>query len=161
MWRTVASSRSLGFVVSVTETELNVMGDKTALQQLLNILLDNAVKYTPPPGQISLLLDERGDQAVIRVADTGIGIASEDQGKIFERFYRADKARSRDFGGAGLGLAIALWIVQQHNGSIAVESTPGKGSVFEVQLPVWREAKSASGRQVQDQNYHPTALRRR
>jgi len=161
MWRTVASSRSLGFLVSVTETELNVMGDKTALQQLLNILLDNAVKYTPPPGQISLLLDERGDQAVIRVADTGIGIASEDQGKIFERFYRADKARSRDFGGAGLGLAIALWIVQQHNGSIAVESTPGKGSAFEVHLPVWHEARSASGRQVQDQNYHPTALRRK
>jgi heavy metal sensor kinase len=141
-WRTVAASRALGFVESVTDAEVNVAADKTALQQLLNILLDNAVKYTPVAGQINLSLEQRGDKAVLQVVDSGIGIAPEDQKRIFERFYRADKARSRELGGAGLGLAIALWIVQQHHGSIAVESTPGHGSLFEVQLPLERGANS-------------------
>jgi signal transduction histidine kinase len=141
-WRTVASLRTLEFTDDVTGGNLLVAGDKTALQQLLNILLDNAVKYTPVPGRVSLSLEDRGDKAVLKVADSGIGIAPEDQTRIFERFYRADKARSRELGGAGLGLAIALWIVQQHHGSIAVESTPGKGSTFEVQLPLQRGANA-------------------
>jgi signal transduction histidine kinase len=111
----------------------------------LNILLDNAVKYTPEPGRVSLSLEERGDKAVLKVVDSGIGVAPEDQTRIFERFYRADKARSRELGGAGLGLAIALWIVQQHHGSIAVDSTPGKGSTFEVQLPLQRAEPSNTG----------------
>jgi heavy metal sensor kinase len=139
-WRTVASFRTLGFTETVTGGGLRVAGDKTALQQLLNILLDNAVKYTPVPGRVSLSLEERGNKAVLKVVDSGIGIAPEDQTRIFERFYRADKARSWDLGGAGLGLAIALWIVQQHHGSISVESTLGKGSTFEVQLPLQRGA---------------------
>jgi two-component system sensor histidine kinase ArlS len=74
--------------------------------------------------------------AAIRVSDSGIGIALEDQPKIFDRFYRADKARSRNLEGAGIGLAIAQWIVQQHKGSITVQSSPGKGSTFLVQLPL-------------------------
>jgi len=73
---------------------------------------------------------------VIRVRDSGIGIALEDQPKIFERFYRVDKSRSRDLRGAGIGLAIAQWIVQQHQGSISVQSSPGKGSTFLVELPL-------------------------
>ncbi len=141
-WRTVARLRTLEFTDTVTGGNLLVAGDKTALQQLLNILLDNAVKYTPVPGRVSLSLEDRGDKAVLKVIDSGIGVAPEDQTRIFERFYRADKARSRELGGAGLGLAIALWIVQQHSGSIAVESTPGKGSVFEVQLPLQRGENS-------------------
>jgi heavy metal sensor kinase len=139
-WRTVASFRTVGFTETVTSEDLRVAGDKTALQQLLNILLDNAIKYTPAPGGVSLSLEERGDRAVLKVIDSGIGIAPEDQTRIFERFYRADKARSRELGGAGLGLAIALWIVQQHHGSISVESALGKGSTFEVHLPLQRGA---------------------
>jgi heavy metal sensor kinase len=139
-WRTVASFRQLGFTEAVTGGDLQVAGDKTALQQLLNILLDNAVKYTPVPGRVSLSLEGRGDKAVLKVVDSGIGIAPEDQTRIFERFYRTDKARSRELGGAGLGLAIALWIVQQHHGSIRVESTTGQGSAFVVELPLQHAA---------------------
>jgi signal transduction histidine kinase len=102
----------------------------------LTLLLDNAVKYTPAPGTIELCLETRGSSAVICVRDSGIGIAVEDQPRIFERFYRVDKARSRDLNGAGIGLAIAQWIVQQHRGSITVESSPGKGSTFLVELPL-------------------------
>jgi signal transduction histidine kinase len=135
-WRAVAGSKAVGFTETVTAGELHVAGDQTALQQLLNILLDNAVKYTSGPGRIHLSVEEKGDKAVLKVIDSGIGIALEDQDRIFERFYRADQARSRELGGAGLGLAIALWIVRQHHGSIAVESAPGKGSAFAVELPL-------------------------
>ena len=106
------------------------------MSRLLNILLDNAVKYTPSAGSIELALEAKNGNAVIAVRDTGIGISDEDQSRIFERFYRADKARSRELGGAGLGLAIAQWIVEQHKGSIAVVSSPGKGSEFIVELPI-------------------------
>ena len=144
-WRTVAGSEGLRFAESITASEVPIDGDETVLHQLLNILLDNAVKYTPPGGRIDLSLDQRAltqqdHKAVLTVVDSGIGIAVEDQTKIFERFYRADKARSSELEGAGLGLAIALWIVQQHRGSIGVQSSPGKGSVFVVELPLQRIA---------------------
>src|SRR5713226_1420207 len=140
-WRTVAGSEGLRFAESITASEVPIDGDETVLHQLLNILLDNAVKYTPPGGRIDLSLDQRAltqqdHKAVLTVVDSGIGIAVEDQTKIFERFYRADEARSSELEGAGLGLAIALWIVQQHRGSIGVQSSPGKGSVFVVELPL-------------------------
>jgi len=135
-WRAFAISNDLGFTESVTAGDLDVAGDKGALRQLLNILLDNAFKYTPWPGRIHLSLEEKDDRAVLKVADTGIGIALEDQTRIFERFYRADQARDRELAGAGLGLAIAFWIVQQHQGSIAVKSAPGNGSTFVVELPL-------------------------
>jgi len=85
---------------------------------------------------VCLSAEERDGGAVISVRDNGMGIAESEQGRIFERFYRVDKARSRDMGGAGLGLSIAQWIVQQHHGSISVESTLGAGSIFRVQLPM-------------------------
>jgi heavy metal sensor kinase len=135
-WRAVADSKTLGFNATISGGDLHVAGDKTALQQLLNILLDNAVKHTPVPGRVGLSLEERDDKAVLKVVDSGIGIAPEDQTRIFERFYRADRAKSLGLGGAGLGLAIALWIVQLHHGSIEVESAPGRGSTFVVQLPL-------------------------
>jgi signal transduction histidine kinase len=115
---------------------LLVMGDETLLRRLVDILLDNAFKYTSSPGRVHLSLRSKGESAVITVQDSGVGIAEEDQRKIFERFYRVDKARSRAQGGAGLGLSIAQWIVNQHRGSIAVESHPGEGAAFRVELPM-------------------------
>jgi two-component system, OmpR family, sensor histidine kinase CiaH len=134
-WRELMATRNLTFTLTVAEQDTMVLGDRTALYRLLNILLDNAVKYTPAPGAVEISLEASVASLVIRVSDTGIGIALEDQPKIFERFYRVDKARSRDLGGAGIGLAIAQWIVQQHRGSITVQSALGKGSTFLVELP--------------------------
>jgi heavy metal sensor kinase len=135
-WQQVATIRSLQFQETLAKSESFVLGDETSLRRVVNIILDNAFKYTPPPGTIQLSLTQEEKQAVITVCDSGVGIAAQEQSKIFERFYRVDKARSRDLGGAGLGLSIAQWIVQQHRGSIEVESTPGQGSVFRVKLPL-------------------------
>ena len=135
-WRELMAARNLTFTCDVTDEEIAVLGDRNALQRLLTVLLDNAAKYTPAPGTVELHLELKGELAAIRVSDSGIGIALEDQPKIFDRFYRADKARSRNLEGAGIGLAIAQWIVQQHKGSITVQSSPGKGSTFLVQLPL-------------------------
>jgi signal transduction histidine kinase len=135
-WRNVMASRQLRFTDDITARSVYVAGDKTAVSRMLNILLDNAVKYTPSPGNVGLTLEAKEEVALITVRDTGIGISHEDRPRIFERFYRADKARSRELGGAGLGLAIAEWIVAQHRGRVMVQSTPGKGSTFLVELPL-------------------------
>jgi signal transduction histidine kinase len=135
-WRQAMAAHQLRFTQSLTDRALFIAGDKTAVSRLLNILLDNAVKYTPALGRVELTLEQKDEKAVITVRDTGIGIGDEDQPRIFERFYRADKARSRELGGAGLGLAIAQWIVEQHRGSITVLSSPGQGSAFIVELPL-------------------------
>jgi signal transduction histidine kinase len=135
-WQQVATLRSLQFSASIATNDSVVMGDEAALRRVADILLDNAFKYTPSPGSVKLTLEQKGENAIIAVQDLGAGIAEEDQPKIFERFYRVDKARSREQGGAGLGLAIAQWIVSQHHGSIAVESRPGQGATFRVELPM-------------------------
>ena len=116
-------------------TPAQVRGDADKLRQALVVLLDNALKYTPFEGCVTLSLTTKDQDALIRVSDTGIGILPEDLPHIFERFYRADRARSRSRGGSGLGLAIAQSIVEEHDGSIEVESTPGKGSTFVIKLP--------------------------
>lgn len=134
-WQQVASIRNLQFSSSIDAHDSFVMGDETALRRLADILLDNAFKYTSSPGTVRLSLEQKEENVVIAVQDSGVGIAEEDQPKIFERFYRIDKARSRAQGGAGLGLAIAQWIVMQHRGLIAVDSRPGNGSIFRVELP--------------------------
>ena len=109
--------------------------DEQKIKQLMLILVDNAVKYTPSGGTITVRLTEPSTgKLVFSVADTGIGIAPEDQQRIFDRFYRVDKARSREMGGNGLGLAIAQEIVQLHDGAIKVESQPGAGTTFTVIL---------------------------
>lgn len=110
-------------------------GDRDRLAQVLSNLLDNAVKYTPEGGTVTVTLAREGEAWTIRVADTGIGIPPAHQARIFERFYRVDKARSRDMGGTGLGLAIARHIAQAHGGGISVSSSPGKGSAFTLRLP--------------------------
>ena len=117
-------------------TPAHVYGDADQLKQAFVALLDNALKYTPYEGSISLSLVTGEGYATVKVSDTGIGILPEDLPHIFERFYRADRARSRERGGSGLGLAIAQNIVRELQGSIEVESTPGKGSTFTVKLPL-------------------------
>jgi len=134
-WAQVASLRNLQFEEHLHAPQLPVMGDENALRRVIDILLDNAIKYTPAPGKVTLSAKEEPGFVVLNVEDTGIGIAAEDQARIFERFYRVDKARSRELGGAGLGLAIAQWIVQLHKGAITVSSKVGKGSIFRVNIP--------------------------
>ena len=109
-WRRIAAAQGLEFIEQLDEHNIFISADRSFLKRLLNILLDNAVKYTPQTGSIKIELEEHEGKAVITVCDTGIGISPEDQARIFERFYRADKARSHESGGAGLGLAIAHWI---------------------------------------------------
>ncbi len=113
-----------------------VLGDTHQLSQALFNLVDNAIKYTPENGAISLSVQRNGRWAVARVADTGIGIPNDELPRIFDRFYRVDKARSRGRGGTGLGLAIVMAIAEAHGGRVTVESTPGKGSVFTLHLPI-------------------------
>lgn len=113
-----------------------VMGDEDRLKQLVLILLDNALKYTPAGGQVTLGLQRHDGSVEIVVRDTGIGIPPEDLPHVFERFYRADPARSRDPGGTGLGLSIARWIVEQHSGQIVLTSEPGQGTTAIVSLPL-------------------------
>lgn len=115
---------------------VQVTGDEDRLKQLLLILLDNALKYTPPGGQVTLGLAHLGTNVQITVQDTGQGIASEDLPHVFERFYRADPGRGRDPGGTGLGLPIARWITKQHQGTIRLESQPGQGTCAVVCLPL-------------------------
>lgn len=119
------------------EAHLWVAGDPHALRRVFLILLDNAVKYTPAGGHIDVVLCQGDDGAAVgAVEDNGIGIAADDVPHVFDRFYRADRARSRELGGAGLGLAIARWIVEAHGGTIAVASEVERGSRFEVRLPL-------------------------
>jgi len=109
--------------------------DPQAVEQILTNLLDNALKYTPAGGRICVSTEEAGKFVRVRVRDTGIGIPASDLGRIFERFYRVDKARSRELGGTGLGLSIVKHLVQQLGGEIRVESEVGRGSTFSFTLP--------------------------
>jgi heavy metal sensor kinase len=111
-------------------------GDEELIRRMILNLLDNAVKYTPEGGEISLALARRNGSAELVVRDTGIGISEADQQRVFDRFYRVDKARSRALGGAGLGLSIVRWIVDVHGGAITIDSVPNQGSTFTVQLPL-------------------------
>jgi two-component system phosphate regulon sensor histidine kinase PhoR len=116
--------------------EADVKADPIRLEQALVNLLDNAVKFNRPGGEVRAEACLTSDGKVrISVSDTGIGIPSRDLPRIFERFYRVDKARSRDVGGTGLGLSIVKHIVERMNGTVAVESELGKGSTFTVVLP--------------------------
>jgi heavy metal sensor kinase len=132
----LAAEKSLSITVETPLSPTWVRGDEIAIHRLLLILIDNAVKYTPTGGRCEIALSRSEDQAHIAVKDTGIGIPENDLSSIFERFQRADRSRSRETPGAGLGLAIARWIAEIHGGTISAESVVGSGSVFHVRLPV-------------------------
>lgn len=117
------------------DSPITVRGDPTRLRELLRILLDNAVKYSDPGAAVRVRLQPLAGKAQIRVSDNGPGIPPEALPHLFDRFYRVDKARSREMGGAGLGLAIAKWIVDSHDGTIRVESAPAAGTTVTVELP--------------------------
>ena len=110
---------------------------------VFNNLLDNALKYTPPDGSVSVGASIEGKSVRLEIADTGIGINSEHHDRIFERFYRVDKARSRELGGTGLGLSIVKHICIAHGGAVTVESVPGTGSTFAVILPLLDEVSAS------------------
>ncbi len=130
-------------VVLGAEDQVIIVGDRDRLKQVLLNLVDNAIKYTPQGGQVTLGLTQDDAWAQIFVRDTGIGIAPDHIPNLFDRFYRVDKARSRDAGGTGLGLAIAKSVIDAHNGKIQVESQVGQGSTFTVWLPL-PETKNAA-----------------
>ena len=111
-------------------------GDRSRLKQVIVNLIDNAIKYTPEGGEVAIKVRASDHDAILEVADTGAGIPAEALPHVFERFYRADKARSRESGGAGLGLAIAKAICIAHDAEIKVSSTEGQGSRFIVELPL-------------------------
>ncbi len=131
----VAEGRGIALALELPPAGLVVSGDRRALEQALGNLLDNALQYTPAGGRVSLRIAAREDRVLCEVADSGIGIAPEHQERIFERFYRVDKARSREQGGTGLGLAIVKHVALAHGGGITLRSTPGQGSVFTLSLP--------------------------
>jgi len=122
--------------------EVTVIGDKVRLQQLFTNLIDNAIKYTSR-GAIRVTVEEKEDAVQVKVIDTGMGIPEGEREKIFKRFYRMDKSRSRETGGVGLGLSIAEWITHAHQGRIEVESEINQGSTFTVYLPLQKTVNSS------------------
>jgi signal transduction histidine kinase len=130
----LAAERGLELSAATAE-DVSVQGDREQLQQVIVILLDNAVRYTSEGGRIHVQARRDGSNAIVTVHDTGIGIGEQELERVFERFYRADEARNRQAGGVGLGLAIARELVMRHGGRISVESTEGAGSTFTIQLP--------------------------
>jgi heavy metal sensor kinase len=113
-----------------------VAGDRARLKQVVVNLLDNAIKYTPEGGSVSMTVGAQDSRAVLEVTDTGLGIPADALPRVFERFFRVDKARARAQGGAGLGLAIVKSICTAHQGRVNVSSSPGRGSRFRVELPL-------------------------
>jgi PAS domain S-box-containing protein len=134
-----ARGRALAFNLDL-RTEINtsrpMQADQALLKRAISNLLDNAMKYTPPGGKITLGLDERADSLIVHVSDTGIGIAAADQGRLFEKFYRVKRRDTLDIKGSGLGLAIVKSIAEWHGGRVWVDSQLGVGSTFYLALPV-------------------------
>ena len=134
----LAGGKSLDVELRTPGGPVWVRADAIAIDRLLLILLDNAIKYTPEGGFCEIELLAAADEIQILIRDSGIGISEHELSLIFERSYRTDSARSRETGGAGLGLAIARWIAEMHGGTITAESQVGTGSLFRVCLPAPR-----------------------
>jgi heavy metal sensor kinase len=134
LFQVLAEQNKIALKMGTIE-EVTVLGDKARLQQLFTNLIDNAIKYTSE-GSIRVAVEKNQEGALVKISDTGIGIPKEEQEKIFKRFYRVDKSRSRETGGVGLGLSIADWIATSHHGRIEVDSEINQGSTFTVYLPI-------------------------
>jgi two-component system phosphate regulon sensor histidine kinase PhoR len=134
-WGKQLAEKRLKVAVDLLPEAQTIRADETRLHEVLYNLLDNAVKYSRENGEIRMQAVQRGDEVTVSVNDNGIGISKDDLPRIFERFYRADKARGRELGGTGLGLAIVKHIVQLHGGRVEAESEPGRGTTIRVVLP--------------------------
>ena len=134
-FRPLVEAAGIDFQTMPLEGEVMINGDPDQLMQVFNNLLDNAIKFTPPGGKISIFSQKVGQEIAIHVVDTGKGIPKSEQKRIFERFYQVDKARSSGHG-YGLGLAISKQILERHKGSISLTSKVGEGSHFVVKLPL-------------------------
>jgi heavy metal sensor kinase len=143
-WKTAMRLAFLDFSVEAAPEQVFVRADMNALQRLLTILLDNAVRYTLPGGAVNLRVACEGSQVLFTVQDTGIGIAPEHQPRIFDRFYRVDRTRGTSSRGSGLGLALAKWIAEKHGTSVSLESELGKGSSFRFALSLLAEASPSN-----------------
>jgi signal transduction histidine kinase len=135
-----AAQRKLQLESDLDAEDLVVLGDEDALRQVIVILIDNAIKYTAPDGMITIRLSNEKENVRIDVMDNGIGISDADSAHIFDRFYRAENGRR--FKGLGLGLSLAKWIVEEHRGSISIDSRLGIGSCFTLRLPFIRDVSS-------------------
>lgn len=131
----VATRKQLGLSLELPDEACTVLADEESVRQILDNLLDNACKYTPEGGRVCARILRLPGELRLEVQDTGIGIEPADQARVFERFYRVDKARSRDLGGTGLGLSIVKHLASSLGGSVSIESAPGRGSTFRVHFP--------------------------
>ncbi|MDL2205985.1 cell wall metabolism sensor histidine kinase WalK [Eubacteriales bacterium OttesenSCG-928-N13] len=131
----LASSREIALNIHIVD-EIETYADHMKLEQVFYNLVDNAIKYTPPGGEVNVTLTRANRKAIVSVEDSGIGIPKADVRHVFDRFYRVDKARARETGGTGLGLSIVKQIVMLHEGTITVSSEEDKGSTFTVELPI-------------------------
>ena len=134
--KSVAEARQVQLECVPPERPLAVRADEEGLRTILNNLVDNAIKYTPAGGRVTVRWRRDGSSVVLEVEDTGIGIARQHHARVFERFYRVDKARSRELGGTGLGLSIVKHLANAFGGTVGIDSQPRQGSVFRVSLPV-------------------------
>ncbi len=144
--QTLAAERGIEVTLACPE-DFFLRANPQLLEQAVSNLLDNAIKYSDAGRRVDVAAEQQGDQAVIGVRDQGWGIPAEHLSRIFERFYRVDKGRSRTLGGTGLGLAIVKHIAQVHGGTVTVESTPGQGSIFTLHLPSAATASSVSNQE--------------
>src|SRR5438445_1975024 len=138
----LSEAKEIDFREEIPSQPVWVKADAHALRRLFLILIDNAIKYTPKGGRVDVVVGQENGCAIGEVRDTGIGIAPEDLPNVFERFYRADKARSRESGGVGLGLSIGRWIAEAHSGTIEAQSSLGGGSIFKLRLPLGNGKRS-------------------
>ena len=131
-----AETKGVRLVLCADDGQIILSGDAMRLEELFSNLIDNALKYTPENGSVNVHLAVTEAAAVVRIEDTGCGIPEDEREKIFERFYRINKARDRESGGAGLGLSIVRAIAAAHHGTVSVAGRPGGGSCFTVTIPL-------------------------